>query len=198
MILCPQSGKDGIKYYPYGSFYFTTREELKELIKHINHYFDHNVAKKEEYRQEIRFLNESSNTSNIRTFIFPYSFVSRHRSEDVEVNVDNETGLLYVMHSGKKLFYNRDYTTKEGVQRRYNSVCIEQDEQSPHRYLSKTFNIDDNSVVADIGAAEGNFSVDIIDRARMLYVFEPDAKWVEALSKTFEPWKHKVRNTLAL
>lgn len=183
----------GMKYYPYGSFRFTTREELKELIKHINHYFHDNAAKKHEYREEIRFLNESSNTSDIRTFIFPYPFVFKHRPEGVEVNVDDETGLLYVLLDGKKLFYNRDYTTKEGVRRRYNSVCIEQDEKSPHTYLSDTFNIDDNSVVADIGAAEGNFSIDIIDRVKMLYIFEPDTKWVEALNKTFEPWKHKVQ-----
>jgi len=182
-----------IKYIPYGCFYFTTREELKQLIKHINLYFYYNATKKKEYSEEIRFLNESSNTSDVATYIFPYSFVLKYKHEGVEVNVDNETGLLYVIHNGRKLFYSRDYLTKEGVQRRYNAVCIEQDEKSPHRYLSKTFNIDDNSVVADVGAAEGNFSIEIIDKAKMLYIFESDNKWVEALNKTFEPWKHKVQ-----
>jgi hypothetical protein len=182
-----------IKYFPYGSFYFTTREELKQLIKHINLYFYYNATKKKGYCEEIQFLNESNNTSDIIRYVFPYSFVLKYKHESVEVNVDNETGLLYVMHNGKKLFYNRDYITKEGVQRRYNSVCIEQDEKSPHRYLSNTFNMDDSSVVADIGAAEGNFSIEIIDKAKMLYIFESDKKWVEALNKTFEPWKHKVQ-----
>lgn len=181
------------KYYPYAPFCFSTREELKDLINHINNYFYDTTEEKREYLDEIQFLNESSNASNIATFIFPYPFVSKHRFEEVQVNVDNETGLLYVMHKGKKLFYNRDYMTKEAVQRRYNSVCIEQDDKSPHRYLSDTFNIDDNSTVADIGAAEGNFSIEIADRVKKLYIFEPETKWVEALRKTFEPWKHKVR-----
>jgi hypothetical protein len=35
----------------------------------------------------------------------------------------------------------------------------EQDPDSPHRYLTDSFTIGNDDVLADIGAAEGNFSL---------------------------------------
>lgn len=55
-----------------------------------------------------------------------------------------------------------------------------------------------DSIVADIGVAEGNFGLEIVERVRELYLFECDESWIEALKATFEPWKEKVHivNTL--
>jgi precorrin-6B methylase 2 len=75
----------------------------------------------------------------------------------------------------------------------YNNICIEQDERSPHRYLSEGFDVEEGDTVLDIGAAEGNFSLDVIERAGRVYIFETDENWIEALKLTFEPWKDKVR-----
>ena len=69
---------------------------------------------------------------------------------------------------------------------------IEQDKKSPHRYLNETFNVNENDIVIDIGAADGNFSLEVIDRVKKLYIFESDINWIEALNATFEPWKEKV------
>ena len=73
-----------------------------------------------------------------------------------------------------------------------NGLRIEQDELSPHRYLQRDWQPQEGSIVADIGTAEGNFSLDIVERVRKLYLFECDPGWVEALQATFAPWKEKV------
>jgi hypothetical protein len=68
----------------------------------------------------------------------------------------------------------------------------EQDVDSPHRYLTGSFTIGKNDVLADIGAAEGNFSLAVIDQIRKAYIFEYDKEWIKALRATFAPWSEKV------
>jgi hypothetical protein len=52
--------------------------------------------------------------------------------------------------------------------------------------------VNDNDVVADVGAAEGNFSLSVVELAKKIYLFEADKNWIPALKKTFEPWSYKV------
>lgn len=72
------------------------------------------------------------------------------------------------------------------------SILLEQDMDSPHKYLYSKQDIAGRAL-ADIGAAEGFFSLDVIDDVKKVYLFECDAEWVEALKLTFAPWKDKVQ-----
>ena len=54
------------------------------------------------------------------------------------------------------------------------------------------FQVEDNDVVVDVGAAEGNFSLEIIDRVSKIYIIESDEKWIEALKETFRSYSEKV------
>ena len=54
------------------------------------------------------------------------------------------------------------------------------------------FNLNDSDVLADFGAAEGNFTLAVIDRIKKAYLFEYDPEWIEALRLTFKPWQDKV------
>ena len=69
---------------------------------------------------------------------------------------------------------------------------MEQDGKSPHRYLSDQFEVGVGDVIADFGAAEGNVSLDLIERVDKIYLFECDKEWIEALHATFAPWRDKV------
>ena len=62
---------------------------------------------------------------------------------------------------------------------------MEQDELSPRRYLKEGRYPIEGSVVADIGAAEGIFALEVIDYAKEVYLFEGDKEWLEALKRTF-------------
>ena len=78
------------------------------------------------------------------------------------------------------------------IKRAYSDLLREQDINSPHRYLSESFNPGNDDVVADIGAAEGNFSLSVIEKVKKIYLFEYDQEWIEALRATFAPWAEKV------
>jgi len=95
------------------------------------------------------------------------------------------------MHNGKKLYFNRRYD-KNYVQYMYNELLIEQDQNSPHLYETDDFFVKTGDVVADVGAAEGIFALSVIGKVEKIYLFECESEWIEALQKTFEPYKDKV------
>ena len=74
----------------------------------------------------------------------------------------------------------------------FNSLLLEQDPDSPHRYLTSEFDVKQGDVIVDVGAAEGNFSLSVIEKASKVYLFEVEKDWIKALEATFEPWKEKV------
>lgn len=123
--------------------------------------------------------------------VFPYEFADQYKAESVEVRYDSHFNLHYVLYDGKKLFFKKSWT-KERIQTIYNNLLIEQHIKSPHRYLSKDFDVMENSIIADIGVADGNFALSVIERIGKVYLFEPDEEWGEALRATFQPWKEKV------
>jgi len=123
--------------------------------------------------------------------VFPYPFSSDYRSEAVEVMRDPEKKMYYVIQDGKRLYFRRGWTRKR-IQRAFCDLSREQDPLSPHRYLSPDFIIDKNDVVADIGAAEGNFSLSVIEKVKKICLIEYDPRWIKALEATFAPWKDKV------
>jgi hypothetical protein len=47
-------------------------------------------------------------------------------------------------------------------------------------------------VIADVGAAEGIFTLNNIDKIKKSYLFECEEKWIESLKMTFKPWKEKI------
>lgn len=148
---------------------------------------------RQNFSEESAFLNTDALLTNHWSYIFPYSFAHKYDYRSVDVHKDETNGLFYVIHNGRKLYYNRRFHTAESVQKAYNGISIEQDEKSPHCYMDEKFRVEANDTVMDIGAAEGNFSLDVIDRAGIIYIIEPDIDWVEALNATFTPWKDKVK-----
>jgi hypothetical protein len=92
---------------------------------------------------------------------------------------------------GKRLYFKRKWSVAR-IKKSFHDLTLEQDEMSPHRYLSDSFGVQENDVVADFGAAEGNFTLSIIERINKAYLFEYDPEWIEALEMTFQPWKDKV------
>ena len=112
---------------------------------------------------------------------------------DVQVFWDNACNLFYVNYKGHKMYMSRKFKNEKEVAAYYKSVLMEQDEDSPHKYLTKDFNVENSDVVVDVGVAEGNFSLDIIDRVKKIYLIETDDDWLEALKMTFREYEDKVQ-----
>jgi hypothetical protein len=175
-------------------------EELRWKI-----YNRKNIKREKKLRKDvIDFLEspknkfEKSDTHEIVNYlknnnlhVFPYEFVKKYKPENIEVFHDNIFGLNYVLHSGKKLYFKKNWS-KEHIKEKYSFLLNEQDPLSAHYYLDKDFTVDDHSIVIDAGVAEGIFVLPIIDKIKHAYLFETDEEWIEALNATFSEYKDKV------
>lgn len=159
----------------------------KTLRKNILKYFSSLPSGQvnQEQREVIKFLE----TNPVR--IFPYHFYDNYSEESVEVFKDEGREMRYVMQDGKKLYFKKRWSEKR-IKRAYSTLAREQDIESPHRYLTSSFTGDKNDVIADIGSAEGNFSLSVIEDVKKIYLFEYNREWGDALKATFAPWADKV------
>jgi hypothetical protein len=123
--------------------------------------------------------------------VFPYDFQDEYIAENIEVFKDQKRGLRYVLLEGKKLYFKKRWGKKK-IQNLYNLLSKEQDIRSPHRYLTEKFRFEEGEVLVDVGAAEGNFALSVVEKASKIILFEADKEWIEPLKATFEPWKDKV------
>jgi len=120
-----------------------------------------------------------------------YCFIQEYHYRIVHVLWDKRKQLHYVLHHGRKLYFKKGMS-KFKIRELYNALCIEQDVRSPHSYFSFPLHYHETDVAADIGAAEGMWALDIIDKVKTIYLFECEDSWIEALYATFEPWNEKV------
>lgn len=122
---------------------------------------------------------------------FPYSFIEKYNPEKIKVYTNEKCGLKYVLHNEKRLYFARE-TSAFNIQRIYTNLLYEQDCKSAHCYQTETFRIEEEDILLDVGAAEGIFSLTVIEKVKKVYLFEVEERWLEALRETFKPWQDKV------
>jgi precorrin-6B methylase 2 len=157
----------------------------KNLRKKIQKHFGSQPDSNEEQKEILKYLE------NNEVSIFPYPFHANYTPESIEVFYDEKRKMRYVLQDGKRLYFKKRWTAKK-IRKSYCDLMREQDVNSPHRYLTSSFTVEKGDILADIGAAEGNFSLDVIEQVDKVYLFEYDPEWTEALKATFEPWSEKV------
>lgn len=158
---------------------------LSDLRIKILNYYRAQAVISEEQKQVLSYLNSHPVT------VFPYAFRNKYDKDAVEVLRDLESQLPYVLHENKRLYFKRTYSDAM-IRSLYHGLQLDQDPESPHRYLTPEFSLGPTDVIADIGAAEGNFSLSNVEKVKKIYLFECDTEWIEALEATFSPWKEKV------
>jgi hypothetical protein len=157
---------------------YKLRKSVIEFLKN-----DINNIQSDEKIQILRYFE------NNPLQMLPYQFKEKYKPRNIKV-FSESGGYKYIFRNGKKLYFPKDWK-KSAIQSYYNGILIEQDKNSPHCYFDDDF-MGGGGSLADIGAAEGVWALDNIDRAKKAYLFECDEIWIEALKKTFEPWKDKV------
>ena len=172
------------------------KEGYAELIQKMNNYFLSHPEEGLKFLDEMDFMNNQVELLPVRDrllyAIMPYPFVLPYDYSTVPVYRDEEAGMFFVFLEGKKLYYHKGFTTMEAVQKSFTYISAEQHPDSPHRYLDDIFFVQPGEVVADFGAAEGNFSLMVVEQAKKIYIVEAEEIWLEALKKTFDPWQEKV------
>jgi hypothetical protein len=160
-----------------------SNRDKKTILSYYNNLPETAISKEESLA--LKYLKENNLS------VIPYSFASDYKSNEIQVFKDEKLKMHYVFYEGKRLYFKRQSSVR-GIKRNYNYLRIEQDINSPHRYLTEDFTIDSNDILVDVGAAEGNLALSVIEKVKKVYLFETDENWIEALNATFAPWKEKV------
>jgi FkbM family methyltransferase len=153
----------------------------------ILRYLKKNMEDGTEKQKIIDFLKRNP----FEAFTFPYDFVDDIRKKHIEVWTDADNGAKYVEHQGKRMYFPMTWD-KNQIQDYYIGLLIEQYKDSPHLYETADFCVQNGDTIADIGAAEGIFALSNVEKAKKIFLFECDEQWIEALKRTFEPYKEKV------
>ena len=138
-----------------------------------------------DYPEETDYMRRKN-----KIYVFPYDFADKYDASQIKVYEDAANGLKYVYHHGKKLYFPN--WNDADVQREYNQLVLEQDEQSPHRYFDEECCVNNGDVFVDVGTAEGIISLDIVDRASEIYLIECSDEWIKTLNETFRDYRDKV------
>lgn len=155
----------------------------KDIIKYYDSLLPSEIN--EEQQEAVSYIRKKG------AHYFPYSFIEKYNPEKVKVYTDEKCGLKYILHNEKRLYFARE-TSAFNIQRIYTNLLYEQDRKSAHCYQTETFRIEEGDVLFDVGAAEGIFSLTVIEKVKKVYVFEVEERWLEALRETFKPWIDKV------
>jgi hypothetical protein len=154
--------------------------KVAEYFRNLSH-----TTVDDEIKEIVNYFNKQ------RFSVFPYDFTYKYNSDDIEVFYDKIHNHPYVVHENKNMYFPRHWSAGQ-VRNYYNGLLIEQDLDSPHRYEDSKIHVNYGDVVADIGAAEGIFSLTNIEKASKIYLFECDPQWIDVLKITFKPWGEKI------
>lgn len=165
--------------------------ELKYHYLNILHYYAYHKERAKQYQKELDFLYEFGDFTN-----FPYK--TNNSEKEIDSGVDFVSKLPYIIHNNKKLFFPASFSTDEAkkcylyyVQTEkllgINDISI-----APHQYQSQRIQVSEKDIVFDIGAAEGLFALNNIDKASKLIIVENDPVWITPLKFTFAPYQDKV------
>ncbi len=171
-------------YIPWGIYKLNRRIKNKEAVARFIAKYE--SSSDEEIQKAISYVRENGITN------YPNTDEKKYYNLKIAVKRDDD-GYPYVIHRGdKKLFFPIAFTD-DMVKKSYRTLLQEQDIDNSHHYLEKDRMPDRDDVVADIGAAEGIFTLDIIDNVKKVYLFEMDENWFIPLEKTFVEYGDKVQ-----
>lgn len=153
----------------------------------------------EEIKQRLIASNSKSNSPEIKAALKYYEsnelnvFGSYNPDTEKYYIQREEDGSPYVVFEGKKMYFPTNYRFIKDEKGNYvTDILYEQKEDSPHLYVRGESDIKEGSVIVDAGTCEGNFALRYIERVKKVYLFEPSEVWMQALRKTFRPYKDKV------
>ncbi len=124
--------------------------------------------------------------------MYCYSFFDEYMEKEIPVYYDSEKGVYYGNYKNYRMYLSRKFDTLEKARMYLRYAYMEQDERSPHCYFTGSFQVGNGEIGIDIGAAEGIFALQVLEKVGHIYLIEADHDWCEALAFTFQPYKDKV------
>lgn len=195
LLMHPKTFSEGcnpVKDYVYHNFIILAERKIteKKIKKGIYKYYKDTTEP-----EKIEIIN---NISKVKDIYFPYPWCNnlikskKKYMNDFIVNYDPDKDLKYSQIYNKKIYFPLTYSKKQIQSYLFQLQIVEQNDESPHKYLTDSFNVNEEDIVVDCGVAEGNFSLSVVETVKRLYLFEPEEIWMKPLKATFEPWKDKI------
>lgn len=183
--ICPPLFKG---YMLLKSIFSSAKRQEREKLFHEYGNFDDKEVK------EVLAYIKKNNVLDMYNYDFGKKYLFRR---DEKIGYDSIRKMYYVLHLcddgvRRKLYFAEHINNPYAVRGIYNCLLLENDIQSPHRYINEFCTIPTGGCLADVGAQEGLLGLNNIELVERLYLFECDKNWIRALEATFEPWKDKV------
>lgn len=124
------------------------------------------------------------------TQMLPYRWVGEYKPEDIAVRRDASGRVRATVKAASVYFPTA--LSEDNVAAAVANALAEQDPRSPHAYWWDDLEPRSDDVAVLVGASDGIYALDLVDRVARLYLFEADWDWIDALERTLEPWRHKV------
>ncbi len=166
--------------------------EMKDIIANRYFFYQQSLLKRYKGTTDPEIITVIDYIKDNGLNVFNYEFIEKYKELSIEVCFDHQNDMFYVLHYGKRLYFSKEFQSKKNVIDYYKQILIEQDICSPHRYIANDFDVNEGDVVIDAGTAEGNFSLQIIEKVSKLYIIEANENWIEALRQTFKDYLDKV------
>jgi len=172
------------------------RDELHINVDNIYSYIEfQNERLCEAVIKKYEFCNDSEIRAAVDYFkeygMNPYGAFNIESKNISDVFWDE--GYPYIYFEDKRMFFPKNYKfeIKDGRKCVVNILGAQQN-GSPHKYIKSDNDIPDNAVIIDAGVAEGNFALRYVEKAKKIYLIESDARWMDALKRTFAEYGDKV------
>lgn len=175
-----------------------SNNEIKDLMNDkllcmdVLNYYAFHQKEALDYQKELELLSRVG-----KYCVFPYEPVVG--MNDIEKGRDRESGMPYVVHNNQRLYFPSSFSVEAAIEMYMNYILVEkllgidEREGAPHQYQSPRVKVEESDVLFDIGAAEGLFALDNIDKVSKVFLLEGDSQWIQALQKTFAPYAEKVK-----
>jgi hypothetical protein len=149
-----------------------SRINLKNLIK----YYGTNNSNQD--------INEAINLLNKKNcLMIPFNYVSKYENLHFEINFDSEYYPFIVVNNNEVYFPKG--TSAKDLLGSVKTHFIEQDIESPHRYVAP-YTIMNGHTAVLVGASDGLLALDLMDIFEHIFLIEADENWIIPLKKTFK------------
>lgn len=170
---------------------YQCREQLESIRfsfhkKKILNELDANIKSADNPQSYQQIKDRIFKTKKLSVYNYDYTDNYSVHNYLQDLHYDQKHQMFYAVRNSRKLYITRTYNTLETSALCYKNICLEQDENSPHRYLSERFPTTKGGILVDIGAAEGFFALDHLDYFEKIYLLECDTSWIDALNITFQ------------
>ena len=113
------------KYFPH----------CKNIVENKNFFYKQSIIARYKESTDPEICEVLDHIKQNGLEVFNYPFTSKYKDMDVQVFWDNACNLFYVNYKGHKMYMSRKFKNEKEVAAYYKSVLMEQDEDSPHKYL---------------------------------------------------------------